>query len=109
MATDKNITISPIAESGPGKGTNLLFPVFLKLEELQVLLVGGGKVGLEKLSAILGNAPATNVTVVATQISEEVKALAKKHSSVSLNERPFTATDLDEKDVAIIAVNDREV
>ena len=26
---------------------NRLFPVFLKLEELEVLLVGAGKVGLE--------------------------------------------------------------
>ena len=32
---------------------NRLFPVFLKLEELEVLLVGAGKVGLEKLTAIL--------------------------------------------------------
>jgi uncharacterized protein len=109
MATEKNITITPNAESGPGNGTNLLFPVFLKLEELQVLLVGGGKVGLEKLSAILNNAPATAVTVVATQISDEVKELAKKHSGVSLHERAFAAADLDEKDLAIIAVNDREV
>lgn len=109
MATDKNITISRITDSESGKGTNLLFPVFLKLEELRVLVVGGGKVGLEKLSAILGNAPATIVTVVATNISDEVKELAKKHSAVSLHERAFTAADLDEKDVAIIAVNDREV
>ena len=44
---------------------NRLFPVFLKLEELEVLLVGGGKVGLEKLTAILQNAPASSVTIVA--------------------------------------------
>jgi siroheme synthase-like protein len=109
MAVEKNITISPISESESGNSTNLLFPVFLKLEELQVLLVGGGKVGLEKLSAILGNAPATAVTVVATQISDGVKELAKKHKKVSLNERVFSAGDLENKDVVIIAVNDREV
>lgn len=109
MAVEKNITISPISESESGNGTNLLFPVFLKLEELQVLLVGGGKVGLEKLSAILGNAPATAVTVVATQISDGVKNLAKRHNKVSLNERVFSAGDLENKDVVIIAVNDREV
>src|SRR5690242_14210753 len=107
MSTEKNITITPISDSESGKGTNLLFPVFLKLEELRVLLVGGGKVGLEKLSAILGNAPDTTVTVVAKEISEEIKELAKTHR-VHLHERAFIATDLDEKDVAIIAVNDRE-
>ena len=38
---------------------NTLFPVFLKLEEMHVLLVGAGNVGLEKLHALLANAPAT--------------------------------------------------
>lgn len=109
MATDKNITVSSIVDSESGNSTNLLFPVFLKLEELQVLLVGGGKVGLEKLSAILNNAPATTVNVVATQISHGVKELAKKHPQVTLHERAFSANDLDNKDIAIIAVNDREV
>jgi hypothetical protein len=36
---------------------NNLFPVFLKLEALQTLIVGGGHVGLEKLNAILKNSP----------------------------------------------------
>jgi hypothetical protein len=29
------------------KETNVLFPIFLKLETLRVLIVGGGPVGLE--------------------------------------------------------------
>ena len=29
---------------------NTLFPVFLKLENFRVLIVGGGKVGLEKVT-----------------------------------------------------------
>ena len=109
MARVKNITISPVAEAGSGNGTNLLFPVFLKLEDLRVLLVGGGNVGTEKLSAILGNAPGTAVTVVAKTISEEIKGLAKKHAKVLLHERAFSAADLEEKDIVVIAVNDREV
>jgi precorrin-2 dehydrogenase / sirohydrochlorin ferrochelatase len=31
---------------------NELYPVFLKLHQLNVLIVGGGNVGLEKLSFI---------------------------------------------------------
>ena len=54
------------------KDGNKLFPVFLKLEELNVLLVGAGNVGLEKLQAILSNAPETSVTVIANEINEEV-------------------------------------
>src|SRR5688500_269029 len=93
----------------PAQDRNLLFPVFLKLEELRVLLVGGGKVGTEKLTAMLDNAPATVVTVVAMHISDEIRKLAKKHPNVSLLERPFSAGDLDNKDLAPIAVNDMEV
>jgi siroheme synthase (precorrin-2 oxidase/ferrochelatase) len=68
---------------------NHLFPVFLKLEELEVLLVGAGKVGLEKLTAVLQNAPASSVTVVASEISPEVKLLADSHPGVILIERSW--------------------
>jgi hypothetical protein len=36
------------------KGNNL-YPIFLKLENMQVLLVGAGNVGLEKLESLLGH------------------------------------------------------
>jgi len=50
------------------KETNTLFPVFLKLEEMRLLLVGGGNVGLEKLNAVLHNSPGTQVKLVAISI-----------------------------------------
>ena len=50
-------TIINEAEVKP-EGTNNLFPVFLKLENLKLLVVGGGNVGLEKLRAVLVNSPA---------------------------------------------------
>jgi uncharacterized protein len=86
---------------------NRLFPVFLKLEELEVLLVGGGKVGLEKLTAVLHNAPATSVTIVAIEIAEEIKSLAEDFPRVKLIERAFEPEDLDEKEIVIVAVNDK--
>jgi siroheme synthase-like protein len=86
---------------------NRLFPVFLKLEELEVLLVGGGKVGLEKLTAILHNAPATSVTIVAIEIVEGIKNLAENFPRVKLIERAFEPEDLDEKEIVIVAVNDK--
>ena len=86
---------------------NCLFPVFLKLEALEVLLVGAGKVGLEKLTAILNNAPASSVTVVATEISGQVKRLAESYPGVKLIERAFEPEDLDEKEIVIVAVNDK--
>ena len=86
---------------------NRLFPVFLKLEELEVLLVGGGKVGLEKLTSVLHNAPATSVTIVAIEIAEEIKSLAENFPRVKLIERAFEPEDLDEKEIVIVAVNDK--
>jgi uncharacterized protein len=100
------VSITP-AVSGNGK--NRLFPIFLKLEQLHVLLVGGGYVGLEKLTALLQNAPNAKVTLVATSISAPIKALALAHSSITLEERPFRETDLDNKELVIVAVNDKEV
>ena len=35
--------------------SNELFPIFLKLNELKLLIVGGGYVGLEKVTAVLQN------------------------------------------------------
>ncbi|MFT3980582.1 MAG: bifunctional precorrin-2 dehydrogenase/sirohydrochlorin ferrochelatase [Ferruginibacter sp.] len=86
---------------------NRLFPVFLKLEHLHVLLVGAGKIGLEKLSALLHNNPDTRITLVAMHISDEVKQLAAGHPSVLLLEKEYEHSDLVQADIAIIAANDK--
>lgn len=87
---------------------NTLFPVFLKLEKLRVLVVGGGKVGLEKVTAILNNSPATHITLVATHVSDEIKNFQKNYSNLVIHQRSFNATDLDEIDLVIVAVNNKE-
>lgn len=84
---------------------NRLFPVFLKLETLDVLLVGGGNVGLEKLTALLQNSPDTAVTVVAPLIRDEVRQLAGQHPRVRLVERAFELRDLDHTDLVILATD----
>jgi hypothetical protein len=89
------------------EGKNHLFPVFLKLEALEVLIVGAGKVGLEKLTAILQNAPGSSVTVVASEISSEVRQLAESFPRVKLIERAFEPDDLEEKEIVVVAINDK--
>ncbi len=89
--------------------TNNLFPVFLKLESLRLLVVGGGYVGLEKLSAVARNAPATNITLVAKAISPEIRSFVTDLPSITLHERPYQVSDLDAADLVIIAINDREI
>ncbi|MHA4847171.1 TSUP family transporter [Flavitalea antarctica] len=96
-------------EKPSGQEKNPLFPVFLKLEQLNLLLVGGGKVGLEKLQALLANAPATKIRLVAIHISDEVRALAASHESVTLFEKAFEDADLEGADLVVVAINDKLV
>lgn len=86
---------------------NNLFPVFLKLEFLDTLIVGGGNVGLEKLSAILKNSPRARVTLVARSIREDIRELATAHSTVKLEERNFKLWDLWDKDLVLLATDNR--
>jgi siroheme synthase-like protein len=96
----------PQPEPPPG-GANRLFSIFLKLEQLHVLLVGGGAVGYEKLSALLHNSPAAAVTVVAPWFSPELLVLAARHPAVRLRQQPFQVTDLVGHDLVIVATNDQ--
>jgi len=84
---------------------NTLFPVFLKLHELDLLIVGGGNVGLEKIGAVLRNSPEARVTLVAGIIRDEIKELAHAHPTVRLIERNFEWADLEQKDMVILATD----
>lgn len=88
---------------------NKLYPIFLKLEELELLLVGAGNVGLEKLNSLLSNSPEANITIVAPIIKEEVKQLLQNHPSCTLVQRSFEDTDLDNKDLVVLATDDKEL
>lgn len=88
---------------------NRLFPVFLKLEELDVLLVGGGNVGLEKLSAMLNNSPDTKVTMVADMFREELLKYVKDYPNVTLIERKFEFNDLNNRDLVILSTDNPEL
>ncbi len=48
--------------------TNPLYPIFLLPERLNILAVGGGNVGLEKLTSLIKNSPQANVKMVASDI-----------------------------------------
>ncbi|HMO62823.1 MAG TPA: bifunctional precorrin-2 dehydrogenase/sirohydrochlorin ferrochelatase [Ferruginibacter sp.] len=94
----------------PGRNeANNLFPVFLKLEQLSLLIVGGGYVGMEKLQAVVQNAPKTPIKLVATVISDEIKALAAAYNNITLIEKPYAPGDIDEADIVIAALNDPQV
>lgn len=88
------------------KETNNLFPVFLKLEQMRLLIVGGGNIGLEKLNTVLQNSPLTKITLVGITIKDEIKELALVHSNIKWLQRAFIAGDLEEADLVIVAIDD---
>ncbi len=89
--------------------TNNLFPIFLKLEHLHVLIVGGGAIGLEKITAVLNNSPATKVTLVAITVLPEITELKKQFPQLTIQEKEFEVSDLFGKDIVIAATGDRTV
>ena len=93
----------------PGKDKNQLYPVFLKLEQLHTLLVGGGNVGLEKLTSLLSNSSKAKITIVAPVIKDEVRTLLQKHPACTIIQRPFEITDLDDKDIVVCATDNKEL
>jgi uroporphyrin-III C-methyltransferase len=91
------------------RNTNDLFPVFLKLHELRLLIVGGGYVGLEKITAVLQNSPLANITLVSPEIRPEIQQLAKEYPNIKLEFKCFQTKDLGDKDLVIVATNDKEL
>jgi siroheme synthase-like protein len=89
----------------PASGTNKLFPVFMKLEGLNILVVGGGKVAMEKLSAIIANAPEASIRLVAPEVSASIKKLSSTHN-ITVLRKLFGPEDLLGIDLVFSAVND---
>lgn len=87
---------------------NNLYPIFLKMNKIQTLIVGGGNVGLEKLTSLLKSSPNSNVVMVAPFFKDEVKILAKEFN-VTLILKAYNEAFLCDKDLVIAATDNLEV
>lgn len=87
---------------------NELYPVFLKVNRLNIVIVGGGNVGHEKLHFLLKSSPHANVEVVAKWFLPDTKQLAKKHH-VKLIKGSYKKKYLKKKHVVIAATNDKKL
>lgn len=99
---------SPFSRAKGSEVGNNLFPVFLKLEQLRLLIIGGGNIGLEKLQAVVNNAPATQIKLVAIEISDAVKAFATSYPHIVLEQRAYQKEDIAGASLVIAAVNNLE-
>ncbi len=88
---------------------NNLFPVFLKLEELRLLIVGAGEIGYEKLNTVLANSPNTRIRIVANFFKPEVEELSFQYPNIQLIYADYKPLFLDQCDLVIAAVNNIEL
>ncbi|TCC92025.1 siroheme synthase [Pedobacter frigiditerrae] len=85
---------------------NQLFPVFVKLNQLRTLLIGGGNIGLEKLTAIVNNSFQADVTIVAENINPVIVDLIVGYPNVKIKQKRYDASDLNDVDIVFVATGD---
>ncbi|TDU43875.1 precorrin-2 dehydrogenase/sirohydrochlorin ferrochelatase [Gelidibacter sediminis] len=87
---------------------NNLYPIFLKMHQIQTLIVGGGNVALEKLTFLLKSSPNANVEMVAPFFRDEVKTLAAQFN-INLIVMAYDDAFLCDKDLVIATTDNLEV
>lgn len=88
---------------------NNLYPIFIKLDRVNTLIVGGGNVGLEKVTFVLRQSPEARLKVVSPNFHPELIKLAIQNRNVQLIERKFQDKDLEGIKLLILATNNNLV
>jgi len=83
------------------------FPMFVSLKGKNVLIVGAGTVAYRKIEKLLPFEP--NIYVVAKQIKEEKILKLANSGKIRFENRSFLFTDLDGKDMVIVAVDNLDL
>ncbi len=84
---------------------NELYPIFLKTDCINLLIVGGGYVALEKLTFLLKSSPHSNVSLVSIDYIPEVIDFIKRNDFKYV-QREYASDDLEGIDVVIGATDD---
>jgi len=86
---------------------NPLYPIFLKLHKLNMLIVGAGEVGYEKISFMLKSSPRAHITMVAPWVNPEITELLDRtpEHQVTIIRKPFELDDLQGRDLVVAATN----
>jgi precorrin-2 dehydrogenase/sirohydrochlorin ferrochelatase len=84
---------------------NTMFPIFVKMDQIQTLVVGGGNVALEKASAILRNSPEAKLTLIAPFFRPETLEYLQDFPHVRILARGFQPSDLQGLDLIICATD----
>ena len=87
---------------------NTLYPIFLKTEQLEVLIVGGGYVALEKLQFLFKSSPQARVTLVSPMLRTETKKFIQDKNNWVINSR-FRLRFLKNKNLVIATTDNPKV
>lgn len=87
---------------------NNLYPVFLKLNVLRVLIIGGGKIAEEKLQFLLKSSPNAQLRLIAPKVNSSIYQLSEQFN-ISIAEKPFEDQDIEDADLIIAATDLPEV
>ena len=79
---------------------NTLYPIFLKTEQLQFLIVGGGFVALEKLQFLFKSSPNAQVTLVSPMVRGKTQDFIK-NKNVRVIKRTFHKSFLRRKHIVV--------
>jgi len=85
---------------------NSLFPIFVKLDGRQILVVGAGRVGEPKIRGLLPTG--AKIRVVAREASAAVREWAR-NGEIVLEERGFVPSDLDNVFLVVVATSSRDL
>lgn len=90
------------------KRLNQLYPIFLRMNLFETLIVGGGAVALEKLSFLLKSSPNARVKMVSKTFDQEILEIAQG-KDVKLFAREFESNDINGMQLVIAATDNLEV
>jgi len=83
---------------------NELYPIFLKTDKINILIVGGGYVALEKLTFLLKSSPKANVNLVSLDFIPEVKKIIEKHN-FKFQVKAYESSDIKNKTIVVGTTN----
>lgn len=83
------------------------FPMFIELEGMKCLIVGGGNVALRKVLVL--NDFGAIIKVVAQDICDGIKEICQNNEKITCEEKSFSENDLEEITLAVAATDDKQL
>lgn len=79
------------------------FPIYLQMDSIKVLVIGGGKIALEKLEKIINFT--SDIEIIAKDISDKCGEFLETHN-LNFSQRAYGVGDVDSFDLIVVAVDD---